>query len=314
MAQSISRLPGPGEVAVAGPHDPVLRLTLSRTSTRPLLDVDLRAVAAVLDAPARAADSRRRVAPAGAERALGAAEQPPHALLGASCASGRSRRVARQAHLNEEPVSRMSVMSDLDRRLIRACWIRKRPRKNWPVWVLRPVVAALRIFTRPRLVSSVAPTGIVSAPSSRTKPLGGLACDVPADPLGSFTNTSPETTVALTVLNGRGRCGAVVVVAAVLDPVLVGVGRAARVGSARRRARGDADRPGLLGGVVDRVGRARGRHVAAGGAVGVPDGTAVGAGAVAEQPRNRGEAGPVVVGGGRERQRARCPRPGARGR
>ena len=67
------------------------------------------------------------------------------------------------------------------------------------------MVAALRIFTRPRAVSSVAPTGIVSAPSSRTKPLGGCACDALAEPAGSFTNTSPETTVALTVLNGRGR-------------------------------------------------------------------------------------------------------------
>ena len=98
----------------------------------------------------------------------------------------------------------MSVMSFLERRLIRTCRTLKRPRKNWPVWVLRFVSAALRTLTRPRLVSSVEPTGIVSAPSSFTKPLGGLACDVLAEPAGSFTKTSPETTVAFTVLNGTG--------------------------------------------------------------------------------------------------------------
>jgi len=60
----------------------------------------------------------------------------------------------------------------------------------------------------PCTVSSVAPTGIVSAPSRRLKPLGALRAAVARaalEPAGSFTNTSPETTVALTVLNAFGR-------------------------------------------------------------------------------------------------------------
>ena len=206
-------------------------------------------------------------------------------------------------------------MSFLERRLIRTCRIMKRPRKNWPVWVLRLVSAALRTLTRPRLVSSVEPTGIVSAPSSRTKPLGGLACDVLAEPAGSFTKTSPETTVALTVLNGTGALGAVVVVAAVLDPVLVGVGGAAGIAGARpasasryspaRTARWRC-RP--------RRWRSRGRHEVPAAAVGVRDRGAVGARAVAEQPRDRRHAGPVVVGRGARTPAPgrRCRRPGAR--
>ena len=46
------------------------------------LDRHERPVAAVLHAPARAADRRGGVAAAGAERALAVPEQPPHALLG----------------------------------------------------------------------------------------------------------------------------------------------------------------------------------------------------------------------------------------
>ena len=113
--------------------------------------------------------------------------------------------------------------------------------------------AALRIFTRPRAVSSVEPTGIVSAPSSRTKPLGGRACDALAEPAGSFTNTSPETTVALTVRNGRGRCGAVVVVARVADAVAVGVRRPA---AGRRRRRHGVTGTGPLATVGCRLVRA----------------------------------------------------------
>ena len=64
--------------------------------------------------------------------------------------------------------------------------------------------AALRTLTRPWAVSSVAPTGIVSAPSSGAKPFGVLTAAALAEPAGSLMNTSPETTVALTVLNGIG--------------------------------------------------------------------------------------------------------------
>ena len=72
---------GSGEVLVARAHDDRLALDLVADLDAAALDGDQRAVAAVLDAPARAADGRRRVAPAGAERALGAAEQAPDALL-----------------------------------------------------------------------------------------------------------------------------------------------------------------------------------------------------------------------------------------
>ena len=83
--------------------------------------------------------------------------------------------------------------------------MRKRPRKNSAVWTCLRVSDAVRRETRPFAVSSVEPTGMVWAPVSRTKPLGGLACDARAAPAGSLTKTSPETTFALTVLNATGR-------------------------------------------------------------------------------------------------------------
>ena len=81
-----------GEVLLAGAHDHGLALDEVADLDAAALHGHERAVTAVLDAPARAADRRRGVAALGAERALAVAEQPPHALLGAAPLLARSRR------------------------------------------------------------------------------------------------------------------------------------------------------------------------------------------------------------------------------
>ena len=132
---------------------------------------------------------------------------------------------------------------------------RKRPRKNWAVWTCLRVSDAVRRETRPLAVSIVEPTGIVWAPVSRTKPLGGLACDARAAPAGSLTNTSPETTFALTVLNATGRLEPSLVsqVSLIpslsLSPVPHGSGLGVGVGSAVT-----VTVPDSRGGIADRVG------------------------------------------------------------
>src|SRR5829696_2846595 len=162
----------------------VFRLTLSRTSTRPRWTVIL--------VPSQRSCVLQRV-----PRTVAAALRPLVRKEPLAFPNSRRTRflerfrrcevdavVVRHALRNDEPFSGRSVRSCLDRRLTRTWRILKRPRKNWPCCSLRPVVAALRSFTRPLLVSRIEPTGIVSAPSSRTKPLGGLACDALADPAG----------------------------------------------------------------------------------------------------------------------------------
>ena len=122
----------------------------------------------------------------------------------------------------------------------------KRPRKKSAVCTCLRVSDAVRRRTRPLPVSSVAPTGIVSAPSSRTKPFGGLAAwDARAAPAGSFTKTSPETTVALTVLKATGRAAPLLSSQPFLMPSLSA--SAVPQGSGRRpaSARRDVHGPGL---------------------------------------------------------------------
>src|SRR5829696_8275473 len=106
----VSRLPGPGEVGVPGAHDDRLALGLVADRDAALLNRHQRAVTAVLDAPAGAADGCRRIAPAGAERALRAPEKPPHALLRALArlgdrgagATGAPERRAGESHVRDE--------------------------------------------------------------------------------------------------------------------------------------------------------------------------------------------------------------------
>ena len=147
----------------------VLRLTLSRTSTRPRWTVT--------SVPSQRSWTLQRV-----PRTVAAALRP---LVRNEPLALPNRRRTRffdffflaeidafalglQVFLNDEPVSRSSVMSFLERFLIRDWRMVKRPRKNWPLCsFLALVSAALRTLTRPCAVSSVAPTGIVSAPSRR---------------------------------------------------------------------------------------------------------------------------------------------------
>ena len=200
----------------------------------------------------------------------------------------------------------MSVMSFLERRLIRAWRILKRPRKNWPVWVLRPVVAALRTLTRPRLVSSVAPTGIVSAPSSRTKPFGGLRLRGARRAGRELDEHLAGDDRRVDGLERHGRAAPLLSSQPFLMPSLSVSAVPQGSPGGRRRGLRHGHRPGLRGRVADRVGRGGGRGERARAAVGVRDGAAARARAVAEQPRDRGRAGPVVAGGGGERQRCRA--------
>src|SRR5262249_7226561 len=103
-------LADPSQILVTGAHEHGLALDLVADLHAPALDGHERAVAAVLDAPARAAHGGRGVAAAGAARALGVAEQPPHALLRAlplggdrgARAAGLLERRAVERHVGDE--------------------------------------------------------------------------------------------------------------------------------------------------------------------------------------------------------------------
>ena len=216
---------------------------------------------------------------------------------------------ALQVFLNEEPVSRSSVMSFFERFLIRDWRTMKRPRKNWPLWsFLRlacrrrcgldpPVRGVERGADRDRLRALEQALEALRAPWRRRR--------ARPEPAGSFTNTSPETTVALTVLNGIGLLGAVVGVAAVVDPVLVGVA-ACRNRARRRRRRRSPARTAACWRCRPPSVALRGRDEGAGGGVGVATPTRRLALAPSpKQPRDRDRAGPVVARPRRRRARRR---------
>ena len=184
--------------------------------------------------------------------------------------------LALQVFENDDPLSRSSVISLVERffafpRGLRTWRMTKRPRKNWAVWTCLRVSDAVRSETRPLAVSSVEPTGMVWAPVSRTKPLGGLAAWDGARGAGrQLDEHLAGDDLRVDGLERHGAARAVAGVAGVLDPVLVLVARAAGVrGRGRRRLGGHRDGPGTRGGVADRVGGGGGGGEGPCGAIGM---------------------------------------------
>ena len=200
---------GSGEVLVARAHDDRLALDLVADLDAAPLDGDQRAVAAVLDAPARAADGRRRVAPAGAERALGVAEQAPDALLRLLLLGG-DRRLPRLAGLLERGAGQPQLGDELLRALLdpRLADGEAPAEELAALELLGLGVGGAADLDPPVRGVERGADGDRLGAQQALEALGRLARRRRAaalEPAGSFTNTSPETTVALTVLNAFGR-------------------------------------------------------------------------------------------------------------